>query len=159
MASVYIETTIPSYYYETRQAPLIVAWREATRTWCDQFRGEYRLFSSQAVRSELSRSPRTKARSALELLREATLLDEPAGLVEVMRYYVEQKLMPIDTGEGDAYHLAMASMCSMDFLLTWNCRHWANANKIQHVTVLNHRLGLHVPVITTPLSLMPETDL
>ena len=53
-------------------------------------------------------------------------------------------------------HLAIASMHSVDFLLTWNCRHLANANKVQHVAVLNGRLGLHVPVITTPMLLMPE---
>ncbi len=44
----------------------------------------------------------------------------------------------------------------MDFLLTWNCRHLANANKMQHLTVVNARLGLRVPIITTPLSLIPE---
>ena len=47
-------------------------------------------------------------------------------------------------------------MHHMDFLLTWNCRHLANANKIQHLSVLNARLGLPVPVITTPLMLIPE---
>ena len=57
---------------------------------------------------------------------------------------------------GDAVHLALASMHLMDFLLTWNCRHLANANKIQHMAVLNARLRLHLPVITTPLTLMPE---
>ena len=65
--------------------------------------------------------------------------------------------MPAEAG-GDAVHLALASMHSIDFLLTWNCRHLANANKIQHLTVLNARLGLHVPVITTPLTLMPEDE-
>ena len=70
-------------------------------------------------------------------------------------YYIEQKLMPAEAG-GDAVHLALASMHSMDFLLTWNCRHLANANKIQHMAVLNGRLRLHLPVITTPLTLMPE---
>ena len=53
-------------------------------------------------------------------------------------------------------HLALASMHSMDFLLTWNCHHLANANKIQHMAVLNGRLRLHLPVITTPLTLIPE---
>lgn len=44
---------------------------------------------------------------------------------------------------------------NMDYLLTWNCRHLANASKIQHLAVLNGRLGLHVPVVTTPLNLIP----
>jgi hypothetical protein len=60
--------------------------------------------------------------------------------------------------EGDAYHLAMASLHKMDFLLTWNCQHLANANKVRHLTVLNTRLGLPMPVITTPLTLIREEN-
>jgi hypothetical protein len=58
--------------------------------------------------------------------------------------------------EGDAYHLALASLCKVDFLLTWNCQHLANANKVRHLTILNSRLGLAMPVITTPLTLIRE---
>jgi len=63
--------------------------------------------------------------------------------------------MPAEAA-GDAYHLAFACLQKVDFLLTWNCKHLANANKVQHLTVLNGRLGLPTPVITTPLTLMPE---
>lgn len=57
---------------------------------------------------------------------------------------------------GDAAHLALASVHAVDYLLTWNCKHLANANKTQHLRVLNARLGLHVPILTTPLTLVPE---
>lgn len=63
--------------------------------------------------------------------------------------------MPTEAA-GDAYHLAMASLHRMDFLLTWNCRHLANANKQRHLALLNGRLGLPMPIITTPLTLIPE---
>lgn len=88
-------------------------------------------------------------------MREATVLREPEGLADVVEYYLEHRLVPAGEG-GDAYHLAMACLTNMDFLLTWNCRHLANANKVQHLTVVNARLGLRVPIITTPLSLVPE---
>ena len=83
------------------------------------------------------------------------MLEEPPGLPEVVSYYIEHRLMPEEAG-GDAFHLGLASMHSMDFLLTWNCQHLANANKIQHLSVLNARLRLPVPIVTTPLTLMPE---
>ena len=89
------------------------------------------------------------------MLEGVTLVEEPPGLTEVVEYYIEHRLMPAESG-GDAVHLALASMHSIDFLLTWNCRHLANANKTQHLAVLNGRLRLHVPVVTTPLTLMPE---
>ena len=155
MPSVYIETTVPSYYLETRSSPRIVAWREVTRQWWDGHRRRYDLYTSRFVLDELARAPAPKARRARSLLKGVVVLDEPPGLEEVVAYYVEHKLMPAEAG-GDAVHLALASMHSMDFLLTWNCRHLANANKIQHIAVLNARLQLHLPVITTPLTLMPE---
>ena len=91
----------------------------------------------------------------MRLLEGISLLDDLPGLEEVVEYYVQHRLMPRDAG-GDAAHLALASLHHMDFQLTWNCRHLANANKIQHLTVLNGRLGLPVPIITTPLTLIPE---
>ena len=155
MASVYIETTVPSYYFETRSSPKIIAWREATRMWWDNCRGLYELVTSNLVVLELGRTPGRKARRALSLLEGLPLLNELPGLQETAEYYIEHKLMPAEAG-GDAVHLALASMHAVDFLLTWNCRHLANANKIQHLAVLNGRLHLHVPIITTPLSMIPE---
>ncbi|GAG25498.1 unnamed protein product [marine sediment metagenome] len=155
MSSVYIETTVPSYYHETRSSPRIAAWRDVTRQWWDRHRRRYDLYISRFVLAELARAPAPKAGRARSLLKGVSVLDEPPGLEEVVAYYIEQKLMPAEAG-GDAVHLALASMHSMDFLLTWNCQHLANANKIQHMAVLNGRLRLHLPVITTPLTLMPE---
>ena len=155
MASAYIETTVPSYYWETRRTPQIVAWREATRQWWRLFRHGYELYTSRFVLAELARAPSPKARRALRLMSGVRLLGEPPGLAEVVEYYVQHRLMPVEAG-GDAVHLALASMHGMDFLLTWNCRHLANANKVRHLTIINRRLGLHVPVVTTPLTLIPE---
>lgn len=157
MPSVYIETTIPSYLFESRTTAQAVAWQAVTRDWWDRCRNGFELYTSRFVLAELSRAPATKARAAIEALEGVRVVDEPTGLSDVVEYYIEHRLMPAEAG-GDAAHLALASMHSIDFLLTWNCRHLANANKIQHLTVLNARLGLHVPVVTTPLTLMPEDE-
>ena len=57
---------------------------------------------------------------------------------------------------GDALHVAIASYHKMDYLLTWNCNHLANANKKKHLRRLNERLRLNTPEIITPLELMDE---
>ena len=155
MPSVYIETTVPSYYCETRVSPRVATWCQVTRLWWDRYRRDYELYTSRLVLGELARAPAEKARKATALLEGVTLVEEPPGLTEVVEYYIEHRLMPAESG-GDAVHLALASMHSIDFLLTWNCRHLANANKTQHLAVLNGRLRLHVPVVTTTLTLMPE---
>jgi len=55
----------------------------------------------------------------------------------------------------DALHLAFASYYRMDYLLTWNCHHIANANKVRHFEVLNQMMGLSVPLLMTPDMLFP----
>ncbi len=57
---------------------------------------------------------------------------------------------------GDALHLALASYHKCDFLLTWNCKNIANANKFTHIKRINTLLGLFVPTLITPLELMGE---
>jgi hypothetical protein len=98
-----------------------------------------------------------KLDAAQSLLRVVPVLPDPDGLMELAGYYIEHQLMPEGAG-GDAVHLAFATLTNCDFLLTWNRKHLANANKLRHLQVLNQRLGLPVPVLTTPLNLMPEAD-
>jgi predicted nucleic acid-binding protein len=155
MATVYIETSVPSFYVETRQSPTVVSWREATRTWWDNHRHRYRLVTSALVLHELAAGLPFKAEPATALIKDLPLLEALPGLEDVIDYYIQHQLMPAGAG-GDAGHLALASMHGVDFLLTWNCKHLANANKIQHLRILNGRLGLSVPTITTPLNLVPE---
>ena len=52
--------------------------------------------------------------------------------------------------------MVYASFYKIDFLLTWNCNHLANANKRQHIRVINTRLNLLTPEIITPLELFSE---
>jgi uncharacterized protein YjbI with pentapeptide repeats len=59
---------------------------------------------------------------------------------------------------GDEFHLACASFHKIDYLLTWNCNHLANANKEKHIRVVNTKLGLFTPVIVTPIQLFKEED-
>lgn len=63
--------------------------------------------------------------------------------------------MPSDA-QGDAAHLAMASYHGLDYLLTWNCRNLANANKYGHIQKINLKLGLQTPLIITPEQLFKE---
>jgi hypothetical protein len=65
--------------------------------------------------------------------------------------------MPRDPA-GDAAHLALASFYKCDYLLTWNCAHLANANKIGHIRRVNALLGLPVPQLVTPLELIGEEN-
>ncbi len=155
MRSVYIETSIPSFYFETRDTDQAKLWREHTRRWWAVSAPGFRLVTSSFVLRELHEAPEKKRTEGLALLRDVDLLDEPPELADTIEFYLQHRLMP-DDAVGDAAHLAITSLSGIDFLLTWNLKHLANANKFRHLAVLNGRLGLPVPVITTPLSLSHE---
>ncbi|MFN0131635.1 MAG: type II toxin-antitoxin system VapC family toxin [Phycisphaerales bacterium] len=158
MATVYIETTIPSFYFETRKSARAVAWREATRHWWDHCAFKFDLVTSDFVIAELRRAPQDRAAPALAMLRGVRVLPERPSVRDTAAYYIEQGLMPAGA-DGDTAHLAMASVHAIDFLLTWNCKHLANANKVPHLRALNARLGLAVPTLTTPFTLIPGPPL
>ena len=76
---------------------------------------------------------------------------------QIAAIYQARKLMPREPVR-DSLHVAIASFYRMDFVLTWNCRHLANANKVRHLRELNLELGLSIPQLVTPHQLQPLED-
>lgn len=82
---VYVESTIPSFYYEVRTAPEIVARREWTRQWWSIAHERYELVSSPAVLDELTGGLPERSAERLSLVNSLPLLViEPAivGIVQ-----------------------------------------------------------------------------
>ena len=157
-AKVYLETTIPSYLTARLSSDLITAGEQAiTREWWEQRRMVYRLFISEAVVEEASRGDVEASRRRLEALSgmEELAIDEPAiGLAEKL---LENGLIP-QKAAADAIHIAVAARHGVDYLLTWNCRHLANAEIIRQVSHIVDREGFYVPIICTPRELFGEQE-
>ena len=152
---VYIETTIPSFYFEIRSEPEMVARKNWTREWWKSYRHLYRNATSEAVIAELEEGDFESKEKTLLLLADIPSLDVPDEIADIIDVYLDNHLMPRER-LGDALHLALASFHKCDFLLTWNCRHIANANKYEHIRIINSRLGLFVPSLITPMELCSE---
>jgi predicted nucleic acid-binding protein len=152
-SKIYIETSIPSFYYEIRTEPNMIARREWTRFWWNQVRHQYEVVTSIAVLDELNKGNFPNKEEVIELLNDIHLIDIEPEIAEIMQTYIQNQVMPNDP-LGDALHLAIASYHKCDSLLTWNCRHLANANKFGHIRRVNVMLGLYVPALVTPLELM-----
>ncbi len=150
---IYIETSIPSFYHETRAAGPFQTMREWTREWWDIARVRDELVTAEPVLTELERSPEPKRSLALALLAPLPLLDDVEEVDELVAVYFQHKLMPRDAA-GDARHLALATFHECAILATWNCRHIANANKQEHIRRVNSSLGYATPVLTTPYELL-----
>jgi predicted nucleic acid-binding protein len=153
--TVYIETSILSYYYETRSGLKFAAWREITREWWKTYRHFYQTVTSDAVFAELNEGEYPHKQQKLSLIDNLEFIEHVPILDTIVTVYVENKLVPEDAG-GDAYHLAIASYYEIDFLLTWNCRHLANPNKFKHIHIINSRLNIHTPILCTPEQLMTD---
>jgi hypothetical protein len=150
---VYVETTIPNFYYDFRKSPAITMRREATRQWWQVAAPGCELLTSTFVHDELAAGTSGQVVLRLALLAQVPAVAFVPQVAEIVRYYVLHKLMPAKPPH-DALHLALASYYKCDFILTWNCRHLANPNKVGHIQRINARLGLHVPRLVTPLDLL-----
>ena len=154
-SKVYVETTIPSFYYEDRTDIEAIARKEWTRKWWDHYSNQYMLVTSPAVIDEINYGDYPKQAKVLKLIDQLPLVPIESDIVEIVQTYIQHKVMP-ENPVGDALHLALASFHKCDFLLTWNCKHLANANKFSHIRQVNVMLGLFVPLLVTPLELLGE---
>ena len=154
---VYIETTIPSFYHTLRTDPESVARMHWTRQWWAEFSPKFELFTSPAVVLELQQGSSEKTIERLELVASLELLEITEEVERIAATYIERRAMPNDPG-GDALHSAVASYYQLGVLLTWNCRHLANPNKIEHIEAVNRELRLPMPLLTTPLNYLSGDD-
>nr|VFK19068.1 MAG: Predicted nucleic acid-binding protein, contains PIN domain [Candidatus Kentron sp. LPFa]VFK35044.1 MAG: Predicted nucleic acid-binding protein, contains PIN domain [Candidatus Kentron sp. LPFa] len=152
---VYLDATIPSYYFDKRKS--LETFAEITRRWWSEMAGEYELFVSDAVLNELRSGDYPNKENVAALVSGIPSLPLPGDLEQIVEFYVINYIMP-RTLAGDATHLAYASYHNIEYLLTWNCNHLANANKRKHIHIINGRLGLSTPEIVTPLQLFKEEE-
>jgi transposase-like protein len=149
--SVYIETTVASAYVSHRRDPASLYRRDVTQLWWEQQSTSYDLLTSEATLAELRAGAYPGQDEAIALVEDLPRLELTEEAVAVAELYIRHRVMP-SPASGDALHLALASLNELDYLLTWNIRHLANPNKVEHITLINRRLGL-----VTPLVLSPET--
>ena len=101
---VYIETTIPSFYFEARTEPEMIARRNWTRNWRDNHSDKYELVTSLAVIEELSDGYYPNKREVLGLMEDMAIIPVEDEIAEIVDAYIAHKAMPKDP-RGDALHL------------------------------------------------------
>ncbi len=157
LKNIYIETSIPSFYYTSRIDAQSVARKEWTREWWEKYANEFELTSSVAVIDELQQGSCQHTQDRINLLDNVTLLELNQDITDITHIYIEHFIMPNDP-KGDALHLALACYYKVDVLLTWNCQHIANANKFEHIRRINFQIGLPTPILATPLNYLEEKE-
>lgn len=153
--TIYIDSTIPSLYYDER--PISAYRHERTRLWWDTQRHKFDCYASYFTERETQQGEYPHQDKVVAMVQELPLLDYSTEMDSIIEVYIKNFVMPSDA-QGDAAHLAMASYHGVDYLLTWNCTHLANAFKLKHIEKINLRLGMMTPQIVTPEQLFPEEN-
>ena len=116
-------------------------------------RGKFQLFISALVLQEAARGDRVFAAQRLAVIAQCRILQATDAAQSLTRELLNSGLIPAKSG-ADAAHIAIAAVQGVNFLLTWNCRHIANAMTVDRVRDLCARSGFPAPVICTPYELM-----
>ncbi len=152
---VYLETSVISYLTGRPSRDIITAaHQQITRDWWEQ-RSRFDLFVSQAVLSEAAGGDEGAAARRMEALAEAEVLAVTAEAAELADRLVREHAIAAEAAI-DALHIAVAVVNGMDYLVTWNCAHIANAALRLKIDETCRCLGLQTPVICTPEELMQE---
>jgi predicted nucleic acid-binding protein len=152
--SIYLETTIISYYASRPNRDIVIAGhQQITKDFIDKSALQYDIFVSELVIEECKSGDKEAAILRLELLKTFNLLELNDAALSLAKSLISGKIVPNQYAE-DALHIALATIHGMDYLVTWNCKHIANAhirNKLEKA-IRNH--GYVLPVICTPEELM-----
>ncbi len=152
--TVYIESTIISYYAASRTRDLILAaHQEITREWWESVLPTLDPYVSQIVFDEISRGDADAAQRRLATVGEFKVLEMTADVASLADMYFNALSIP-QKARNDSLHMALAVYHGMDYLVSWNCTHISSGRVRNVVTRINDQRGYQTPIICTPEELM-----
>ena len=153
---VYVETTFVSYLTaRPSRDVVIVGHQQITRDWWDKSRADFELCTSLLVLQEAGSGDPDAAQERLDILKSMILLDTTESAVILAEELVRARALPVKAAD-DALHIAIAASQKIPYLLTWNCRHMANATMRPVIEATCASKGYKAPIICTPEELRKE---
>ncbi len=154
--TVYIETTVVSYLTAWPSRDIIrAAQQQITHDWWHTQREQFDLLTSELVILEASAGDQTAATERIRILSDLQIADSGEQAEILAAALITTAAIPSGASR-DALHVAIAATNGIDYLLTWNCTHLANAmlrDKIERTCAAS---GFRPPVIATPEQLFNE---
>lgn len=154
MESVYLETTFISYLVARPSRDVIVAGhQQSTQDWWANRRSQFECSVSQVVIDETSADDPAEVQKRLAILAGLPALVITADAESLTEAIMAAGMLP-PHAFPDAAHVAVSAVHAIDYLLTWNCKHLANAQIARRIAVVCEKLGHPMPIICTPEELM-----
>ena len=146
---MYLDTSVIGYATSwPRNDPVVAARQQLTRDWFETIAPGFQLFVSRLVLDEATAGNAEAARERLALIYDIPQLEVTTAVNDLAAVFITNGAVPAKA-VGDAEHIAVAAVHGVDFMLTWNCRHIANANKRHDIEQACRRAGYGPPVICT----------
>jgi predicted nucleic acid-binding protein len=150
---VYVESSVVSYLANRDSRDIVVlAQQQITREWWIDAAKSFDLYVSDLVIDEVSRGASDAANARVQAVAKASVLSLDAEVQNLAARLLKSAALP-QKAEDDALHIAVATANGMDFLLTWNCTHIANARTREIIIGVCRAAGYEPPVICTPAEL------
>ena len=154
---VYIETTVVSYLTARPSRDLIIAaHQQITHDWWETRRTSYELCVSELVLDEAGAGDAQAAQERLIVLQPLLVVETTTEAFELAEALLRAGALPSQAAD-DALHIAIAATKAIPYLLTWNCRHLANATMRPVIEAVCLAKGLKAPIICTPEELREAT--
>jgi predicted nucleic acid-binding protein len=154
---VYVETTVLSYLTARPSRDVVIAGhQQITRDWWESCPHRFELVASELVVQEAGEGDARAVEDRLTTLRNIPLIETSEAALNLARQFVAAAAIPQKAAD-DALHLAIATTNGVEYLVTWNCRHLANATMRAQIEAVCRAAGYHPPIICTPEELL-ETD-
>ena len=151
--TLYIETSILGYLTARSTKNLILAANiEVTKDWWEYRRSAFTMYVSQAVLNEVAQGDTEIAVQRMELLRGVPLLELDQAVQDLASQFLTRSNLP-PKAHIDAIHAA-ATVHGLDYLLTWNCKHIANAQIQGKLAEISFDCGYELPILCTPYELL-----
>ena len=113
------------------------------------------LYTSEFVFIEAARGDKQAAEKRLVVLETMIELETLESAIKLAKALITEGSLPTKA-EIDAFHVAIAATHGMDFLLTWNCKHIANAVMRPEIERVCREKDCEPPVICTPSELLEK---
>jgi hypothetical protein len=154
MESVYLETSFISYLVARPSRDVIVAGhQQATQEWWANRRSQFECSVSQVVVDEASLGDPAEVQKRLAIIAGLPTLDVTEDAKALATAIMAAGMLPAHAFP-DAAHVAVSAVHAVDYLLTWNCKHLANAQITRRIAVVCEKLSHKMPIICTPDELM-----
>jgi predicted nucleic acid-binding protein len=151
---VYVETSVISYLTAWPSQDIVIAGhQQTTRDWWQEQSQRFQLVASQLVIQEASAGDIIAAQERLEVLKNIELLEVTEGALNLAKLLIQSGPLPKKAAE-DALHIAIAVTNGVEYLLTWNCKHIANASMRSSIERICRSAGYEPTIICTPEELL-----